>query len=279
MLPFTTCEVSLGQYVFELVSGVNVFYLDFLGPNWFDRITNQAQLCGSWKRVSLWDFFLFWSSWSLLRCLQTHTTKLPDGKIWRLREHNQHYPSHWSLYEIATPVIRVSPFYHGSELCFQELKQSDPIDQEREYHLTSILHPKKWFLILLNCAKLKFVSCTSNLLEQMYDFQKHIMSLHKWIWSPQDLLQNRSLETVPVCIVLQYYPHSNTVSIHMCDQCMKSIDSGVCHKPWSILWWIVRAYLLTMEYQVVQFLPSISISGQFGSMYLTSLQQILFLLP
>ena len=27
-------------------------------PSWFDRTTNQAQLCGSWKHVSLWDSFL-----------------------------------------------------------------------------------------------------------------------------------------------------------------------------------------------------------------------------
>ena len=52
------------------------------------------------------------------------------------------------------------PFYHGSEACFQRLKQWDPINQEREYHPTSILHPKKWFLILLNCAKMKFASPT-----------------------------------------------------------------------------------------------------------------------
>ena len=38
--------------------------------------------------------------------------------------------------------------------------------------LISILRPRRWFRILLNCAKLKFVSYTSNLLEQMYDFQK-----------------------------------------------------------------------------------------------------------
>ena len=30
---------------------------------------------------------------------------------------------------------------------------------------------------------------------------------------------------------------------------MKSIDSGVCHRPWSIFWWIVQAYSLTIEYQ------------------------------
>ena len=55
----------------------------------------------------------------------------------------------------------------------------------------------------------------------MYDFQKCIMFHLKQILSPQDLLQNRSLETVPACIVLQYYPHNNTVYIHMCDEYKK----------------------------------------------------------
>ena len=45
-----------------------------------------------------------------------------------------------------------------------------------------------------------------------------------------------------------------------------------------MLLWIVRAYLLAVKYRVVQFLPGISISEQFESMYLTILQQILFLL-
>ena len=56
------------------------------GPNWFYRIINQEQLCGFWKHVSLPGFFPLQLSWSLLRCLQTHTTKLPDEKNWRLRE-------------------------------------------------------------------------------------------------------------------------------------------------------------------------------------------------
>ena len=29
MIPFITCEISVGQYVCELVFGVNVFDLDF----------------------------------------------------------------------------------------------------------------------------------------------------------------------------------------------------------------------------------------------------------
>ena len=80
--------------------GVDVLDLDFWSPSWFDRTTNQAQLCGSWKHVSLWDSFLQWSSWSLLRCPQTHTTKLFDAKTGRLREHNQYSSARWSSLEI-----------------------------------------------------------------------------------------------------------------------------------------------------------------------------------
>ena len=61
-------------------------WFGFWSPHWFDRITSQEQLRESWKHVTLSGFFQLWSSWSLLRCLQTHTTKLPDEKIGRLRE-------------------------------------------------------------------------------------------------------------------------------------------------------------------------------------------------
>ena len=46
-----------------------------------------------------------------------------------------------------------------------------------------------------------FASYTSNLLEQMYDFQKRTMFHMKQILSLQDLPQNRGLETVPACNV------------------------------------------------------------------------------
>ena len=61
------------------------------------------------------------------------------------------------------------------------------------------------------------------------------MTSDKEISNLQDLLGSQSLETVPVCIVWQYYPHDNIVCIHMYDDFLKSIDSGVCHRPWSIL--------------------------------------------
>ena len=116
---------------------------------------------------------------------------------------------------------------------FPTQKQSDPINRERESRPISIQRPSRWFRILSNCVKQQFVSCTSNLLEQTYDFPKRTMFLQKWILDLQDLLRSQSLETVQVCIVLQYYPHDNIVCIHKYDEFMKSIDSGACHTIWS----------------------------------------------
>ena len=251
---------------------VSMYLIWIVGPSWFDRTTKQAQLCGFWKRVSLWDSFPLRSSWSLLRCPQTETTKLLDAKTGRLREHSQYYSARLSFLEIFVPCHwqRVFQVFQESESCFQGLKRADPTNRERESRPISIQRPKRWFRILLNSAKLQFVSYTSNLLEQMYDFKKCTMFLQRWILNPQDLLQNRSLETVPACIVLQCHPHNNTVCIHMCDECKMSIDSGVCPKLW--------AYSLTIEYRVFQSVPSISISEQFESILVTILQQISFLL-
>ena len=58
MIPFIACEISFGQNVCELVFGVDVFDLDFGVQIKFDRTTNQEQLCGFWRRVSLLDFCL-----------------------------------------------------------------------------------------------------------------------------------------------------------------------------------------------------------------------------
>ena len=58
LIPFITCDISLGQYVCELVFGVNVFDLDF-GSKLIlsNNLSNQEQLCGFWKHVSLSGFF------------------------------------------------------------------------------------------------------------------------------------------------------------------------------------------------------------------------------
>ena len=80
----------------------------------------------------------------------------------------------WSM--IFVTVHNGSPRSIKSLNCFQRQKQSDTTNRERESRLISIQNPKRWFRTLLNCEKQQFVSCTSNLLEQMYDFQKR--SLH-----------------------------------------------------------------------------------------------------
>ena len=53
----------------------------------------------------------------------------------------------------------------------------------------------------------------------MYDFRKRTGFLLMLTLSLQGLQQSHNLETVPVCIVWQYYPHDNIVCIHMCDEC------------------------------------------------------------
>ena len=64
----------------------------------------------------------------------------------------------------------------------------------------------------------------------------------------------------------------------MCDEYLKSIDSGFCHKLWSILLTIVQVSSLTIEYQVFQYVPNFSISEQFESILLTILPRISILL-
>ena len=64
----------------------------------------------------------------------------------------------------------------------------------------------------------------------------------------------------------------------MCDDCKRSNEMIVCHKLWSILWSIVHACSLTIEYRVVQFEPSINILEHFESILLTVLPRISMLL-
>ena len=59
MIPFITCEISLCQYVCDLVLVVNVFWFGSWGPNWFYQTTNQEQLCGSGNMSHCRASFLF----------------------------------------------------------------------------------------------------------------------------------------------------------------------------------------------------------------------------
>ena len=184
MIPFITCEVSFGQYVCELVLGVNVFDLDF-GVQ-IDSVKQpiKSNSVGSGnmshgRSSSLHD--------NLDHCFET--AKLPDEKNWTFEEIKSTLSKSlitlwdclrlwivWGGEQIHVCSTTGLPVLDHSDTCFrEELRRSDPINQVRVYRPTSFLRPKIWFLNLLNCAKLKFVSYTSNLLEQTYDFQKCTM--------------------------------------------------------------------------------------------------------
>ena len=215
MIPFLTCEISLGSHVCELVFGVNIFDLDFLVQ--IDSIEQpiKSNSVGSGnmshcRASSLYNhldhcFVVFEHIQQsfLMRKLDVWGNKV--NIIQKC----------WTFLEIAGArdsyhgKQRVSPFYHGSESCFQGLKKI-------RSHKSRAGIPSN-----LNPASKEMISDS--------------VELWNWGLSPQDLAQNRSLETVPAFIVLQYYPHKNTVYIHMCDECKISIDSGVCHRLWSIL--------------------------------------------
>ena len=55
-VPFVTCETAFGQYVCEMMFGVNVSNLNFWVQLKFCQTTNAKQLCEFLTHVSLWDF-------------------------------------------------------------------------------------------------------------------------------------------------------------------------------------------------------------------------------
>ena len=58
----------------------------------------------------------------------------------------------------------------------------------------------------------------------MYDFQKRTMFLKKWISNLQDVLQNQSLDTVPDCIVLQFFTHITILFVVTCMMNVRKIN-------------------------------------------------------
>ena len=76
-------------------------------------------------------------------------------------------------------ITQVSLIDLKHEKYFQEQKQLDPIIPEQATHLSQSIVQRDDLRFPLNCEKQQFVSCTSNLLEQKYDFPKRTMFLQK----------------------------------------------------------------------------------------------------
>ena len=137
----------------------------------------------------------------------------------------------------------------------------------------------------LNPASKEMISDSVELFETEVCFlHSQLVGTNEWLPKTHnvppevDFESSRFPAKFPVCIAWQYYPHNNTVCIHMCDGCKRSNAPNVYHKLWSILWSIVQICSLTIEYQVFQYVPSISISEQFESIFLTILLKISILL-
>ena len=171
-------------------------------------------MSASWFLVStflIWlDFCPWWWSWSLLRYFQKCKASHRNEKISRLKKHNRRYILQVRCTSLESELCSCFVFLmvcHAASFPAHSLWMSltgwerhatrqhpNHQDQVRVYRPTSILRPRKWFLILLNCAKLKFVSCTSNLWEQTYDFQSCTKFAFRSILSPQDPQQNQNPE-------------------------------------------------------------------------------------
>ena len=107
------------------------------------------------------------------------------------------------------------------------LQSLSPKDQERESH--PCVNGEEF-----NCVTLTFASRTSNLLAQMFGFRKCTEFLLMLTSSLRGLLQNQSLETILICMVVLCFPHHNIAGIHLYDECKISIEIIVCHTLWSI---------------------------------------------
>ena len=157
MIPFITCEVSLCQYVCELVLGVDVFDLD-LGIQ-IDSIEQPIK-----TRVSSSDFVLWWSSWSQLRYLQNVQLRVTLRRVCvcgnRVVQHGPHatnnlgFPSVW--------VWMCAPFRDRADsfllracflvICYCSMSVTllspHPISPKQVVRPFSIQNPTKYFLIL-----------------------------------------------------------------------------------------------------------------------------------
>ena len=77
---------------------VSVYLIWIIGPHWFDRTTNQEQLCESWKHVSLSGFFCLMIILITASFLHKHVQQsflMRRVDVWGNK--NQHCPNPWSF--------------------------------------------------------------------------------------------------------------------------------------------------------------------------------------
>ena len=143
------------------------------------------------------------------------------------------------------------------------LQSLNPKDRERESHPCVNLHREKLLQLPLNCVKLRFFSCTSDLLARTYDFRICTTVHRMLILSRLNLGQNQNLELI-LSALLCCVSHITTLPVFTCvmnarDQTRQTFVTGI-------------------KYRVYQYEPRKDISEQVVSKLLTILQLIQFLL-
>ena len=260
-----------------MVFSVDVLDLDFLGPNWFNRRTKSRAtlwVLETCPASSLYDHL--YPCFVIFKHIQ-----LPDEKICT----DQSFHEISFAFEVCEVLNELHvgsdtdlPVLYNSDTCSQELQQRGPIIPEQANRPISSQCPKRWFLILLNCAKLKFASYTSNLWEQNVWLPKMQCSSRSGFWIFKISSEIRVLKQSQSAL-FSSITHMTILFVFTCvmnvwNQSIQAFVTGF--GPFRNR--IVQTYSLTIEYQVVQYVPSISISEQFESILVTILQKISFLL-
>ena len=120
----------------------NVCGFGFWGPNWLCQTTNLTQPCGSWTRVSSWDFCPSWLFWSPLQYPRNFSHKLHIEKNLRLWQRDPHltlaqrlghrFFSNFVLrFVLRTSFGRVFPVLDVCASKNEILLSPHPIDQEQ----------------------------------------------------------------------------------------------------------------------------------------------------
>ena len=173
---------------------------------WFDRTTNQEQLCEFLTCASSLYFCTWWSFRSLLHCPQRCTTETHLEKNLRLwcslhatidRHLGFSFAWVWICDFANSFLLRGWLVFRFCSMNVP-LLSPHPTNQEQEVHPFAIQHPEKWSQTLWSCAKQKFVSCTSNWVGHKFCFPKYTRHHLRLISSPRSRHQSLSLGIDPI---------------------------------------------------------------------------------
>ena len=176
-----------------------------------------------------------WSSWSQLHCSQTHTIKLLDSRIEHLREPNQCHAQHRFYYKNCFPI-------NGLPRAIWNMRNISKDSKTIRFH---------------NSRAGETIQSQSSVRRDDFRFcwtvrNSSLFLAHPTYWNKCMTSQNAQCSTWRKFWILKIsckigvlkqsrsvlfgsITYMTIVFFHMYDEYMKSIDSGVRHKLWSIL--------------------------------------------